>query len=354
MVIGLWLLASVGAVDAQATEPTTDPPQSAHSPLAWDSLPPLPIEPKALAPDPNALCEDKPGGLTWIDRMHTDLYRSLCLTVAGFDGFFGNARFDDEYEATYGRLAVGSLWDQRDRWDPSIRFQLNAQLPQLSERFKVFVGRLNPDEYVTELRDDFDALPRQFGTPDDDAVLVGLGYRTPGPGGGHFDLGAGTRAGWPLKPYVKGSYRLTQPFLERNLLRLHETVFWREGDGFGTTMRLDLERLLTDDFLVRWTGSGTLTEATEGLRWYTNLTIYQNIGDGRALAYQAGISGETGNPVSLADFGLRVIYRRRIHLDWLFLELRSSVAWPRDTLAERRIPNWGLGVALEMQFGERT
>ena len=286
--------------------------------------------------------------------MEAGLYRTMCLSAARFDGFFGNARFDDEYQATHGSLAVGALWDERDQWDPSVRFRAHVNLPQLSERFSAFVGRLDPDEYVTELRDDFDTLPRQFAREDDDAVLLGLGYRQPSRGGGHFDAGVGARLDWPAEPYVKGTYRLALPFLDRNLLRLQETIFWQEGEGLGATTRADLERLLTDAFLVRWTGSGRFTQETEGVRWFSSLTLYQNLGNGRAFAYQAGISGESDHEVEVADYGLRAIYRRRLHREWLFLELRSSITWPRETLLERREANWGAGAALEMLFGERT
>jgi len=347
--------AAAGVVAAQS--PRQDPPplDPAASTRSWvDLVPPLPIEPKGLPPDATELCEDKPSGPAWIDRMQEGLYRTLCLSTAGFDGFFGNARFDDEYQATHGSLAVGTLWDERDHWDPSLRFRAHVRLPQLSERFSAFVGRLDPDEYVTELRDDFDTLPRQFAREDDDAVLFGLGYRQPGRGGGHFDAGIGVELGWPLGSYVKGPYRLAVPFFERNLLRLHETIFWREDEHFGATTRLDLERLLTEDFLVRWTGSGTYTQETVGMRWFSSVTLYQNLGDGRAFAYQAGISGETDQEVGIADYGLRAIYRRRIHFEWLFLELRSTITWPRETLLEQREPNWGAGVALEMLFGERS
>ena len=286
--------------------------------------------------------------------MQAGLYRTMCLSAARFDGFFGNARFDDEYQATHGSLAVGALWDERDQWDPSVRFRAHVNLPQLSERFSAFVGRLDPDEYVTELRDDFVTLPRQFAREDDDAVLLGLGYRQPGRSGGHFDTSIGAKLDWPAEPYVKGTYRLALPFLDRNLLRLQETIFWQEGEGLGATTRADLERLLTDAFLVRWTGSGRFTQETEGVRWYSSLTLYQNLGNGRAFAYQAGISGESDHEVEVAEYGLRAIYRRRLHREWLFLELRSSITWPRETLLERREANWGAGAALEMLFGERT
>jgi len=50
---------------------------------------------------------------------------------------------------------------------------------------------------------------------------------------------------------------------------------------------------------------------------------------------------------------MRVIYRRLAFRDWLFLGLRSSVTWPREKSSEPRETNWGAGIALEMQFGER-
>ena len=90
-------------------------------------------EPGRESHDVTELCKDKPGGAAWIDRMQAGLYRTMCLTSARFDGFFGNARFDDEYQATHGSIAVGTQWDERDHWDPSLRFRVSLRLPQLSD-----------------------------------------------------------------------------------------------------------------------------------------------------------------------------------------------------------------------------
>jgi hypothetical protein len=353
LVVAVVSAVASAAAAAQALPPANASPAPAATTPAWVELVPLPIVPQGLPVAAMELCRDKPGGLAWIDRMQAGLYRSMCLTAARFDGMFGNARLHDQYEQSYGSISVGTLWDERDNWDPTLRFRVNLRLPQMNESLRAFVGRLDPDEFITELRDDFETLPRQFSQTDDDAVLLGLGYRQPGPGGGHLDASVGARFGWPLEPYLKGSYRITQPVLERNLVRFDQTVFWREDDGPGTTTRLDLERLLTTSFLVRWSGAATFAQNTEGLRWLSTVTLYHSLGDGRALAYQAGASGETDAEVGTRDYGLRLIYRRRIHLDWLFLELRSGVTWPRELRSERREPNWGAGFALEMQFGER-
>jgi hypothetical protein len=336
---------------AAAQSPTDDTPTVVDSRPVW--LEAVPLEPKDPTTAAADLCRDKPGDPDWLSQLRAGLYRTTCSTAAWFDGFFGNARFDDEYQAMYGSVAVGAAWDERDHWDPSLRFRARVRLPQLSERFNAFVGKVDPEEYVTELRDDFDTLPRQFAREQDDAVLLGLGYGQGGRRGGHFDAGVGAKLGWPLKPYAKGTYRYARPFLDRNLVRLREAVFWEEAEHFGVTTRVDLERLLAEDYLLRWTNSGTFSEKTEGVRWFSTLTLYHNLGNGRAFAYEGGISGESDQEVGIVDYGLRVIFRRRIYREWLFLELRSSITWPRETLLAPRQSNLGAGVAIELMFGER-
>ena len=343
----------VGAPRAQeaANEPR---PATGPSPLEWIKALPVPLAPAFPVIQASELCRDKPQGPAWIDRMQSALYRSMCSTAVWFDGFFGSARFDDEYQATHGSLAVGTLWDERDHWDPSLRFRVQVDLPQVSDRFSAFVGKVDADEFVTEQRDDFDALPRQLGREDDDKVLFGLGYSQPRARGGHFDTSVGTSLDIPTEPYAKLTYRIALPLLERNLLRLRESLFWEENERFGATTRIDLEQLMADDFLVRLTGSATFTQETEGVRWFSQLTLFQNLHEGRAISYQLGIASESDLEVPVTDYGLRIIYRRSIFdREWLFLELRSSITWPRENPFENRESNLGAGVALEMMFGER-
>lgn len=329
-------------------------PETESSPLKWIKALPVPLEPAFPVADASELCRDKPQGPAWIDRMQAGLYRTMCSSAVWFDGFFGSARFDDEYQATHGSIAIGTLWDEHDHWDPSLRFRAQMDLPIMSNRFSAFVGKVDAEEFVTEQRDDFDTLPRQLGREVDDKVLFGLGYSQPRRHGGHFDVSVGTSLDIPTEPYGKLTYRIAVPILERSLLRLRESVFWEESEQLGATTRIDLERLLGDDFLVRWTGSATFTQETEGVRWFSQLTLFQNLHEGRAISYQLGITAESDLDVPVTDYGLRVIYRRSIFdREWLFLELRSSITWPRDDLLERRETNLGAGVALEMMFGER-
>jgi hypothetical protein len=101
----------------------------------------VPIELKDPTTAAAELCEDKLGEQGWLSHVRAGIYRTLCLSAAGFDGFFGNARFDDEYQALHGSVALGANWDERDRWDPSVRFRAHLRLPQLSDRFNASSAR---------------------------------------------------------------------------------------------------------------------------------------------------------------------------------------------------------------------
>ena len=70
------------------------------------------------------------------------------------------------------------------------------------------------------------------------------------------------------------------------------------------------------------------------------------------MAYSVFAAGETENAVKLQDYGVELRYRKRIARDYLYLELSTSLSWPREFLEEVRESNWGVGIELEMQFGD--
>jgi hypothetical protein len=140
---------------------------------------------------------------------------------------------------------------------------------------------------------------------------------------------------------------------EHFVLTAREAVFWQNSEGFGTTTRLTLDRALTDKLLLRWANVGKYTEETNGLEWYSQLTLFQSLNDRTGLAWQGQVEGETDNEVPTTRSGVRLIMRRQLDPEWLFLELRGGVSWPRRKLEESREASPEVGIALEMQFGER-
>jgi hypothetical protein len=323
-----------------------DPPQETAPP---DTDVPQPEETER--PKGREICVDENYSRAVIDRLHSSLYKLTCSTASWFDGLFGDARYDEEYRSTYGSATVGALWSQRKSWEEVLRFRAKLELPQMNKRLHAFVGRVDRDDYVSESESDVYGLPEEFNRDRSEQTVVGVGYNEPLKKRGSFDLGSGVRIRFPLDPYVKGSYRFARPIGEKTLFRLRETVFWQNSEEFGVTSRIDWDRILGQKNLLRYTGSATYSQRSEGVRWFTHITLFSFLSTKRALAYELAANGSTDHEVPLTDYGASIIYRQRVWREWLLLEFRAGVDWPRDWLYEERRSNLNAGLAFELRFG---
>ena len=300
---------------------------------------------------PAEICRTDESSDALIDRVHAGLYRITCSSISWFDGLFGERRFTQEYRSTNGSLTVGSLWSQRRGFDKVLRFKAHVYLPQLSEKFHAFIVRSNRDDFVTESQSELYSLPNQFNRGTDDDVFLGLGYNEPMRKHGSFSADTGVGLQFPLDPYARGSYRFARPFGEHNLVRFRESIFWENIEGFGTTAVVDWDHAFNLMSLLRWTNSGTYSQNSYGLRWFSVLTLFHSMTYSRAFAYEAAANGRTDLPVPLEDYGVAVIYRQRVWREYLVLELRTGVDWPRQFLEERRRANLNAALAFELRYG---
>ncbi len=286
----------------------------------------------------------------WVDRMQTGLHQLVWRSAMRLDRLAGSEYGEEAYQDASGSLAMAMLWDEFDGWNPKVRFRVDVPLPQLNERYRLFLGRLNPDEFVTETLDSSGAFPRR-GRFEEDETLAGLVYsQTPRPGG-RFSASAGARVRSPLDPYIKGSYRYERMLSDNARFRIRETVFWRNSEGFGLTSRVDVEKDFGPRWYMFWTASATISEESEGARGYSALTLMHVPRERRSISARILIEGETDAPVTVRDVGVQVAYRRNISRDWLVLEVRTDLMWPKDYAWQSRKPSWGFGVGFEMYFG---
>lgn len=323
-----------------------------------DEAPTVPVQP--VEPDipesvrPEGACDDElPAEGALLERVRRRLTVTACASSAWLDSLFGDQFHYDDYRATYGSVSTGLLWSEYDGFDPRLRFRVRLQLPQWDARISAFAGRVGEEDFISDTENEFNALPtRQFGNLEDESVLVGLGYSSPKKTGNDFDVGVGVRVDLPPDPYVRARYEIVRTFADSYVFRGRQSVFWQNTEGFGTTTRFNIDRALSDSLLLRWNNVGKFTEETVGLEWYSQLTLFQSIGARTGLAWQTQIEGQTDNEVGITRYAARVIMRRQVIWDWLFLELRGGVSWPRRFVFETRELSPEAGIAFEMKFGD--
>jgi hypothetical protein len=336
-VLGLCLLMAQPGIAAEP-DPAADP--AAGPPTPDTGTPATPC--------------DRPGteADAWIDDVQRGVYSGVCGAASWFDGLFGNPRYDQDSNDTYGRLGLYETLDRRDNLDTRLKFRARLALPALQNRARITLGRGDEQELVEERpADSENPQPAALDSDTDDAWLLGLGYAKQDDLKKGFDFGVGVRLRFPPDPYVKATYRYNFIFNDSNMLRFRETPFWRDSRGYGATTELAFDHLVSSRLLLRWNNVGTVAEDTDGLDWGTNVTLYQSLGSRRALSYTALMRGETDADVSLQNYGAEVRYRQQVFRRWLFIELLTSLTWPRETLEEEREINPGIGVGFEMFFG---
>jgi hypothetical protein len=342
------------AADRGADESEVDPPEAS---AAVENAPGL--EPAGLAPDdvetgPIAPCPELVEGSAMLDNVQRGVERSVCVTAWRFDRLFGVLPEDQivEHRVSHGRLRLGMTWNERDGFEEEVAMRVQVRLPVAERRARLVFGRDTDEAFIEGGSREFDGTT--FDEEDQDrSWLLGLGYEPIRGTRSRLGLGAGVRLGTPPDPFVQASYWFQTRLREELLLRARQTVFWENEDGFGTATRVSLERVLANRRLLRWSNHLRLTETTDGVRWNTNLTLYQALAFDRAIALRGAIRGETGREVNPIEYNLRLIHRQRILRDWLFLELQGGGGWRRERPEESRdfVPE--AAVIFEMGFGRR-
>jgi len=292
-------------------------------------------------------------GNSWIDRVNRGLHRAVCSSVVWFDDLFGNDIYEDGERGTYGRLLVGLEYDDREDLGDFTDFRAEYDLPKAERRLSGFIGRGDRDEIISDEVPRTGALPNLLEFEGDNEWLAGLGYRLPGNDTeGDWSIDVGADIEFPINWYTKARYKRLFFPTDASMFRYRQTFFWEKDDGWGLTSRADWDFLVHRDAILRWRNVSTFSEGDQGVDWYTELTLFQNIGERQALAYQLASSGETDADVPLQYVLGRVIYRRRIFREWLYLDVRPGVSYRRDEPGEDRELRPMLAVGVELLFGE--
>jgi hypothetical protein len=316
--------------------------------------PPAPTQPDSAAAPPAAASQVEsgpPAPAPWLDRLHHGTYDIVWRSAMRIDRLFGSRYDERAYQQITGSVAPAVLWDEFGSYDMRFRFNINLPLPRMNERFNAFVGRVDPEEYISERSQQSGAFRRQYGPRSTDETLLGLSYIEPRKQGIRFDAGTGIRLRSSPDPYVKGGIVYEKGSMEGLMFGWRETAFWQPSEGAGFTTRFDLDRYMEHSWLVRWTTSGTFSQQSNGLKGYSSLMALHGLSDRRAVAFAVGLDGETDADVPLRDYGMKVAYRQQISRDWLVMEIRTSLTWPREELTQSRPPSWGVGIGFEMLFG---
>jgi hypothetical protein len=152
-----------------------------------------------------------------------------------------------------------------------------------------------------------------------------------------------------LSPSYTLRYRYNLPITDTFITRFTEELFHRDSAS-GHSTRLDFEKRLSVNFVLRQSNKGTRAENIDGTDWETGLVLFQRLSDVSALSYESSAVGVTEPDDYVTNSRLGVRYRRNFFRKWLFYELVPAVNWPRPLVADVRKPVWEFMFRLEVNF----
>jgi hypothetical protein len=286
-----------------------------------------------------------------VDTARRRLQETVCGATLWLDGLLGGEADVENAKRVSGRLELSSLYTEAEGFDPRVRLRVRYDLPNLERRVKLFLGREDQDQFIEDRREGLAIRSTAFGLEDQEKWLAGLGYSPPGRWAQRFDVRVGARVKSAPEIFAQGRLRRNLFVGDSTVVRLRETVFWENRDGFGSTSSADIDRVLSSDLLLRFGAVATISEATDGALWRNAVVLYRNLEKGRAIAGELFVRGETAAPVRLREYGTRAIFRFPLGRSYLAGEAIAGYTWPRKNDAPRREGSAMLGFGVELMFG---
>lgn len=299
-------------------------------------------------------CAQPPAAGAPETRMETTrrlVHETTCAANLWLDGLFGGEGNAEVARQVSGRVELYTEHSDYEGVDLKARFNVRARIPNLDKRVDAFLGRDDFDDFVQDRRETLFNRSPFADLEGEDRWLAGFGYSLPDSDRSRTDFRLGAKLRSAPEIFTQGRLRYLAYVDEINALRLRETAFWTNRQGWGFTSNADYDRVLSQVMLFRWSTAGTWSEESEGLDWRSAVVLYHNLLDTRATAYELFIRGATDAPVGVREYGGRAVYRQSVFYRWLFGEIVVGYTWPRERLDEHRDGSLTIGFGIEMLFG---
>lgn len=283
-----------------------------------------------------------PRMLAIVESTHQRISHGLESTVRLVDNFFARDTVFEESTGSYARIPLDVIWQENDGYKYKASIKARIDLPKSKKKLKLLFESDVSDEQALRLSN----TPRDAVSDNDFFLSIERELNKSGKWSVRPALGIKFR--WPPDPFAR--LRAIRYFsLSSWLLRFSGTGVYFAINGFETRGSFEISKALTRNLLfrsfsdIRWREKKTLTDASQVFSIYQHLTAKENI------AYQTGVFADNDVGWDITDYRAWIRFRRLIHQDWLFIELKPEVRFPNEGGYD---PTYLVQFRVEAVFGE--
>jgi hypothetical protein len=310
-------------IDQAASSPTpVSPPQQPVPSLEQ----PVPVPEQ---PPPSRLSKA-------LDVPHEYLSEKIVRLANSLDRFFGGNRHYQESNDSAIQLDLTRVAGYGGDPKFNLAAKANVRLPATEGRLHLLL-ETDPEKNTTESTQDQTATsvnnkgitPGSKVTSSGNVSLAGR-YENAPENFWHFKTDAGLKFPIPIRPFVRTRASFSKPVGDNWRLKAAESLYWFNTLGVGETTQLDLEHVISEAMLFRATSTATWLRDKHNIDLRQDFSVYHTLDDRTALLYQASVIGVSNPQYQVMDYVAFILYRYRLHKDWMFLELSPQLHFPRE------------------------
>ena len=282
---------------------------------------------KELPPKPQFLDLDR----EYLSEKFLDLANDI-------DSFFGNERHFTETNKSVLQIDAAQIMGRNGSPVIALTYKAKFILPNAQNRFHLLLES-NPDQNLPgqtlgqQLQQQQASIFKEVSTPDSYGAALRFGNMEGSPlqlsvdGGLKADNGKEFYT-YSIHPFVRSSASYIYPM---NLVQLKftESAFWFNSTGLGENSLLEVDHHITDKVLFRATSGATFLVNNEDYTYHQDFAFFDTIDNKRSLLYQITANGVSRPAAEITEYVALVLYRRRIHQDWVFLEINPQLHYPK-------------------------
>jgi hypothetical protein len=293
----------------------------------------------SLADDPPVQQpEDLPPKPGFIDFQRDYVAEKFVSLANEIDSFFGDDRNFQETNKSVLQIDATRVMQQANAPNIGLTYKAKFHLPNAQKRLHLLLES-NPDQnlpgqtLVQQLLRQDASVFKEVATPDS----YGAAIRFENKEGSPFQLSAdgGLKAdsgqqfySYSVHPFARSSASYTQP-LKSVQLKWTESLFWFNTTGVGENTQLDVDHHYTDKVLFRATTGATFLVSNEDYTFHQDFSIFDTLNEQASLLYQISATGVSRPAAEVAEYIAMVLYRRRVHQDWVFLDINPQLHYPK-------------------------
>ncbi len=277
------------------------------------------------------------------DRLST----GIVMLSDSIDRFFGANREIERTNRTQLRFYNSNTLVYGSRPASTLKTHVKLDLPRTNERLSLVIESNSLQQEADKEKDidQSNVLPQR--SEGETAITSSLQYLLRQSTRWNVRASAGLRL--TRRPEVvtrlKARHQMQRGHWQ---LRLSQMIFWYSSTRLGETTRLELEHPLGEQHLFRASSHVTWRQRLDTFELSQYLTVFQQLGAGRYLAYQLSAEGENRPRLHTSRYTAHIYFRKMLYKDWIFLDIVPLMLWQRS---QGFRPSPSFSINLELVLG---